>query len=281
MSFAEAPLDSEGARAFLQSRVSMLARVVLVLALVIQAVVTFVHLAAGGLDIASGSGFSVVAHLGVIAVLIVIWLRTRSGRRSNRELAVLDLTCVSVPVVFSFVALWAAPPSVRPQIFLVLTTTNLLVLRSVLIPGTGRRAVVIGAVFTALMCSWSVVHHLHHEPRALAPTLVDSALVAAWGLMAGMVIAGVAAHTIFGLRQKVRKATELGQYTLLRRIGEGGMGVVWEARHAFLRRRTAIKLLPAERAGEDAIARFEREVQRWPRSTSAKPHSTMWRCSLR
>jgi serine/threonine-protein kinase len=86
--------------------------------------------------------------------------------------------------------------------------------------------------------------------------------------MAGMIIAGVAAHTIFGLRQKVRKATELGQYTLLRRIGEGGMGVVWEARHAFLRRRTAIKLLPAERAGEDAIARFEREVQ----LTSALTH---------
>jgi serine/threonine-protein kinase len=75
------------------------------------------------------------------------------------------------------------------------------------------------------------------------------------------VIATVASHTIFGLRQQVRKAMQLGQYTLLRKIGEGGMGVVWEAKHAFLRRRTAVKLLPAERAGEEAIARFEREVQ--------------------
>jgi serine/threonine-protein kinase len=261
VSFAEAPVDSEGARVFLQARVSLLARVVLALAAVIQAVVTFVHFTAGGLEIAAGSAFSVLAHLGVIAVMLGVWLRVRSGQRSNRELALLDLTCVVVPVAFSLVALWPVPPSVRPQILLVLTTTNLLVLRAVLIPGTGRRTVAIGVVFTLLLCTWSIAHRLAHEPDALGPALVDSALVAAWGVMASMIIAGVAAHTIFGLRQKVREATQLGQYTLLRRIGEGGMGVVWEARHAFLRRRTAVKLLPAERAGEDAVARFEREVQ--------------------
>ncbi|HEX6272813.1 MAG TPA: serine/threonine-protein kinase [Polyangiaceae bacterium] len=261
MGFAEAPVDSEGARAFLQARVSLLARVELALSAVIQAVATFAYFAMQGQDVAEGADFSVVAHFGVIAVLAAIWLRTRGGRRSNVELVLLDLACVVVPVGFSFVALWPTPPSVRPHTIQVLTTTNLLILRAVLIPGTGQKAVGFGVIFTLAMCAWTVLHHLKHAPGELGSALLLGVPVFAWGVMAGMIIAGVAAHTIFGLRQKVREASQLGQYTLLRRIGEGGMGVVWEARHAFLRRRTAVKLLPAERAGEDAVARFEREVQ--------------------
>jgi serine/threonine-protein kinase len=70
-----------------------------------------------------------------------------------------------------------------------------------------------------------------------------------------------ASKVIYGLRRQVGRIKELGQYHIEAELGAGGMGVVYRARHALLRRETAVKLLPPERAGEAAVQRFEREVK--------------------
>ena len=57
------------------------------------------------------------------------------------------------------------------------------------------------------------------------------------------------------------KLRTLGQYTLEEKIGAGAMGVVHRARHALLRRETAVKLLLPDRANESTIRQFEQEVQ--------------------
>ena len=53
-----------------------------------------------------------------------------------------------------------------------------------------------------------------------------------------------------------------GKYSLVRLIGEGGMGVVFEATHVRLRQRLAIKVLRPDVPELDAVvARFEREAR--------------------
>ena len=60
----------------------------------------------------------------------------------------------------------------------------------------------------------------------------------------------------------VFEGATIGQYRLLKRIGEGGMGAVYLAEHALVGRRAAIKvLLPELSARREIVERFFNEAR--------------------
>ena len=86
--------------------------------------------------------------------------------------------------------------------------------------------------------------------------------------------------TLFSTLRRRRQQDErrVGGYQLLERLGHGGMGEVWSARHPMLDRRVAIKFVRPEvlgaGSGIDAslvLRRFEREAQATASLTS--PHT--------
>lgn len=84
---------------------------------------------------------------------------------------------------------------------------------------------------------------------------------------AGVLASALAAALMYAFaraarwQRKYQALKAMGQYTLLREIGSGAMGCVYEARHALLRRRAAIKVIASAEASEEEIQRFDREAQ--------------------
>ena len=87
-----------------------------------------------------------------------------------------------------------------------------------------------------------------------------NAILGLWWAVA-LSIAAATSRIARGSREDARDCGRLGPYTLVQKLGEGGMGVVYRARHAMLQRPAAVKVLPPDRLGAENLARFEREVQ--------------------
>ncbi len=79
------------------------------------------------------------------------------------------------------------------------------------------------------------------------------------GLCTG--IAFLSYCSVLRLRQQIGENRKLGNYTLEKKIGEGGMGAVFQARHELLSRPTAVKLLKPEFVDKESTLRFEREAR--------------------
>jgi len=208
---------------------------------------------------------SLLIPLSTVAIGIgngALALRCRLGRRSLRELWLLDaiasaITCWMIAASFSRVQ----PPN-EASISLMLGVTYVMMSRALLLPSSMRRTLLICALSllpSVAVGTWLRVTALG-RPAEASDWLAQGYLVAR-SLAVTTFLAALASNVIYGLRRKVSEIARVGQYVLREKIGEGGMGVVYRATHALLRRETAVKMLLPGQVSAGDLLRFEREVK--------------------
>lgn len=207
------------------------------------------------------------AHLSFALLAGILWLVTRKRMRSLPVLGTLDATLTVGQGLMLGAMVALLDRALVSEASAMLALSHVLAARAAVVPSRGARSAIVGAlaclpviVGTVIQASGTVGHQ-----AALMPwqTTLTTVLWCGVAVLATSVISFV----IYGLQQRAQAAQQLGQYTLEEKIGQGGMGVVYRARHALLRRPTAVKLLAPDRDGGTALARFEREVQLTSRLT--------------
>jgi len=197
--------------------------------------------------------------VGGLIVLAVIWRLGLARKELDlRRLRTIDtFYAVSTGMAFGAAGYLSSDLQVAPLSCL-LYLSFMVLLRAIVVPSTGSRTAIVGSVtFLPIVIAAVMIALLEQQPLP-GPAYVAGALLL--GTVVVM-LATVGSRIIYGLREKFSAAMQLGQYTLMHKIGEGGMGVVYRAKHALLRRATAIKLVHPSKVDADMLTRFEREVQ--------------------
>lgn len=195
--------------------------------------------------------FHLLRLVAATALAACLWATQWTGSRWT--LAGIDAAATAIVGLAPTLGMLQRPPGTRPEMGALLAVTVALCLRAALVPSSTRRTLLVGSLAMAPV--------LFLGPTIQDPTVIglqqQTALrLWAWGLTA-LAATAVTSRVIYGLHRRL----QLGPYELGRQLGRGGMGVVYEARHALLRRPTAVKLVRGWAFDSEAVRRFEREAR--------------------
>jgi eukaryotic-like serine/threonine-protein kinase len=259
--WASSGSDSDGSDRFLQSRVALYTRFMAILfGLLYVAGAVLTALFAPRYWVRVHVHPAKIANL-VLALEMLVFAGVLARHRlPGFWVRASDLSATLSIALGVCLGMATAPPGYQLELAGLLIIVLTLVIRSAIVPSTAGFTAMVGFVSAPPVVLGSYLQAIAGPPLGFLTPGFLSLAVAAW-CVATSITTAMVSRVIYGLVAQVEKAMQLGRYTLREKIGEGGMGMVYRAEHAMLRRATAIKLLLPERVSAAALARFEREVQ--------------------
>jgi serine/threonine-protein kinase len=204
---------------------------------------------------------------------IVLW---RSPRMSQRSLRLWELAHFGILAAYCAHSRFQTlsyvdegrPNSLSLLLWGVVTLQGfipLILAYGVLIPNTRWRSLLVVAALSAVPFA-ALAAAATANPALRGIDLTTLMIQNVYVLVFPSAIAVFAADRATALQRRAfeaeRRAEQIGQYALKRKLGEGGMGEVWLAEHALLKRPCAVKFIRPDLAAHPAtVARFVREVQ--------------------
>jgi serine/threonine-protein kinase len=273
--------NSEEGRALLQARVALFWKVIFF--------ITLLSSGFGAVGAISAPGVDFVIVVASTAQAGLCWWLSRRGRRSIQFSRWLEAGGLLLNMsVGAFLGRYLLGSFAREHAIVTAERLSLadgyismlelggmammVAIRAALIPSSPRRTALLTAVLglpfilvPALLLPGATGELALRPPGSGTYPWLPASTAMMWCFAA--ITATVISHVVYGLRAEVREARRFGQYVLERKLGEGGMGEVYRARHGMMRRPSALKLMRADRAGELNLRRFEREVQLTSRLT--------------
>jgi eukaryotic-like serine/threonine-protein kinase len=207
-----------------------------------------------------------------MAVAIYAWVRLSSRAPHAKPDAGLWLMLFNAAGI-ALLETWAVDPNVATVGHLSWTAIVIL-LSAMIVPSTPGKmlAAALTAASLAPLGVW-----LAHLRGVEVPTVTTTMLIYMPNYSCAFA-AVIPARMFQQMGRRLREARDLGSYALEERLGGGGMGEVWRAKHRLLARPAAIKLVKPEMLGADgsadarvALQRFASEAQATAALTS--PHT--------
>jgi eukaryotic-like serine/threonine-protein kinase len=224
-----------------------------------------------GLALSSGVAFEPQFQdaIGIIAIAmgVAVAAIARSGQLSNRGLVNLAVFfLVGGAFGLAIREFWEGVPEGVDSAFPLIPVESVWIIGFPLIVPLRPPTVLVSSLLAAasgpvaLLISSKVSGEPIESPMTVTAFFLTSTFLCA-------VVSFVIAKILHRVNMRLRHAREIGSYELMERIGEGGMGEVWRAKHRLLARPAAIKLIRSDVLGSsqqtrDAlVTRFEREAQ--------------------
>jgi serine/threonine-protein kinase len=213
---------------------------------------------------ALGTGVFQAINVGAAALSAGLWWAARGTRVSPARLLTLGLIYeVAICFTIALLSYWQQYEDTHVIPYLT-WVPGVVIFFPLVMPGPPRRmlaaAIAAGAMQPVALAVLDLMGRVSASPDAYVSATISSGFAVMFAFMG--------ARIVYGLGREIAAARELGSYRLEDRLGAGGMGEVWRARHRMLARPAAIKLIrPSGQAGglavvsESARRRFEREAQ--------------------